>query len=713
MGTITATRTDATPLAHPSGAGRYQPGPRLEDVAAGLGILGRGHSGPEVRLLQTLLNRLGAQPPLAEDGLFGPKTEAALAGFQSRAGAPAATGGLDMATLVLMGSALGHGGPQWGAGSGAGQRGEWQRAPRYGAQAPRGSIPARQLAQPLEPGRPRPGSGPTGAAPSAPLGPVSAPAGDTPADSELAQLQATAVSSARRELEAGVREQGGANRGARVEQYAARANMPPGAWCGYFTGFNYSEAARAAGGEFTGINGFHSMQKARSFFEYRSYTDNSAGTNARLDTLRETHLAQGSARRWMTLSGSGGQTHAARGGRPHEVYEPGNLPIRAGDTAVFSHGHVGMVESYDQRTGRLTTIEGNVGNRVQRKTYDLNNPQDRARFEGFGRPARGDFSSPSGAPAAAPAPAPAPATPAPGSATPPAAAPTAATPPAATPAARSADPAAPAAPVTERAPPTTGGPNPLAGLPPRPADAPTGSEFLARTAGLSRAEREDAILQEVLRGNVPASLRQGKPVTVTGRGADGQTHTAELFVAPDYLAIGSDDDFVRIPMTPATAQRIADATHASLPTSRMVDEIHRSAEARLTPQPIPPSAQMMSNGYYGRHQQLVEGQRDRAGIEDGTLISGHKKDVVLSQRLAQHPDRVAIYGWHQANGRPIQPLSTVHEASYADYSHGVRLVADRVKIDGQWRPLAEVLADPNLAPLLSAEGPMRVTRVPG
>jgi len=460
--------------------------------------------------------------------------------------------------------------------------------------------------------------------------------------------------------------------------------MRPGEWCGFFVGFNLSEGARASGGEFEGINGLHSMQKARSFFEYRSYTDNSAATNQRLDGLREQHAAEGSARRWMTLDGSGGQRHAAARGRPHEVFEPGDLPLRAGDVAVFSRGHLGMVESYDRASGRLTTIEGNVGNRVQRKTYDLNDPRDRARFEGFGRPARGDFSVPRGASAGDA-----------GSA--------------ADPAPRAADPAPATAPADA---PASGPVAPLSRLPPRPADAPTGSEFLARTAGLSRAEREEAVLQEVLRGNVPDRSRQLRPVTLSGRGADGRVHNVETFVAPDYLEIGSDEDAVRMPMTPATAQRIADATGASLPTSRMVDAIYRAADVKLAPQPLPPSAAMMGNDYFARHEAMVDRQLAGRGTAPGALVAGHKKDVVLSERLATRPDRVAIYGWHQPNGQAIQPLSTLHEASYADYSHGVRLVADRVKVDGQWRALADVLADPTLAPVLSAEGRLSVTRAP-
>ena len=67
------------------------------------------------------------------------------------------------------------------------------------------------------------------------------------------------------------------------------------------------------------------------------------------------------------------------------------MPIRPGDTALFDWGHLGLVESYDAASGRLTTIEGNTGNRVKRKVYDLSKASERAKFVGFGRPALGDF----------------------------------------------------------------------------------------------------------------------------------------------------------------------------------------------------------------------------------------------------------------------------------------------------------------------------------
>lgn len=394
MVAVAASRMDQRPQIHRS---RYSPGPRLEDVASGSSATVRGHSGPEVRWMQNRLNELGARPPLDTDGLFGPKTEAALQRFQGRQGASAgqsgASGRLDRATLASMANPVG---PDRSANS---PQAPWpqgpRNAPRYGQQAPSGSIPARRFQNAPELGGGRPGSQPGANIGTSALSQVTGAGGSTPADRELADIQARGLASAQGELTAGVRERGGANRGPRVDEYARRSGMRPGEWCGFFVGFNLSEGARATGGEFEGINGMHSMQKGRSFFEYRSYTNNSRSTNEGLDALRQTHESQGSARRWMTLSGSGGQSHAARRDRPHEVYEPNTLPIRPGDVAIFGRGHLGMVESYDRNTGRLTTVEGNAGDRVQRRTYDLNNRRDRAQFEGFGRPARGDFSGPS------------------------------------------------------------------------------------------------------------------------------------------------------------------------------------------------------------------------------------------------------------------------------------------------------------------------------
>ncbi len=234
-------------------------------------------------------------------------------------------------------------------------------------------------------------------------------------------------------------------------------------------------------------------------------------------------------------------------------------------------------------------------------------------------------------------------------------------------------------------------------IPPRPAGSATGSEFVKRIFNLSHTAREQPVLAEILAGNVPDFLRTFQSVHLEWNG-----HRVEFRVMPDYLAIGSNADHVRIPMGSRAAQRVADAFGMALPTRKMVDAIYAQATVRLAPRPMTPTSAMISVDYFTRHNATIQGQL--AGRPPGDLIAGHKKDVVISKLLATRPDRVAIYGWHTAVGKPIQPLSTVHEHSYADYSHGIRLVDRTVIVDGRARDYADVLADPALAGLLSDEG---------
>lgn len=246
------------------------------------------------------------------------------------------------------------------------------------------------------------------------------------------------------------------------------------------------------------------------------------------------------------------------------------------------------------------------------------------------------------------------------------------------------------------APPTT-----LA-LPPRAADAPAGSAMVARLDGLSLAERERIVEREVVGGNVPAFLRELVPVELAMT-IDGRVRSLVLFVAPDYLAVGDDADFFRVPLTPATAQRIADATGCVLPTRRIVDAIHHAATVKLAPRPFHPDEHDITAiaTFAASHAAIETARAGRTG-----LVSGIKKDVVLSAQLAERDGRVFIYGWHRPDGTPIQPLWGGHTTAHVDYSHGIRLVARRVLLDGVPRDLTDLLADPALWPLVSDEGPL-------
>jgi hypothetical protein len=119
-----------------------------------------------------------------------------------------------------------------------------------------------------------------------------------------------------------------------------------------------------------------------------------------------------------------------------------------------------------------------------------------------------------------------------------------------------------------------------------------------------------------------------------------------------------------------------------------------------------PGPRMSSTAYYIQHNQRIRAQRLALGSPLGELASGHKKDVVLTKRLSGENGKIAIYGWHRTTGSPIQPLSMVHGASYADYSHGIRLVSDIVLIEDEPHSICNILKDPELSKVLNDEGPI-------
>ena len=239
-------------------------------------------------------------------------------------------------------------------------------------------------------------------------------------------------------------------------------------------------------------------------------------------------------------------------------------------------------------------------------------------------------------------------------------------------------------------------------LPPRAADAPTSSAFAKSIESLPREEREAAILKEITSGNVPDFLRALKAIEVSAVDEQGTRHTATYFAMPDYLAIGTDADFFRVPMSPLTAQKIAAAAGASLITAKISDDLWQAAAIRLAPRPLTKDRDAAATFF--QHHQLIEEQRQ--GKPLGQLVAGIKKDVVLTNRLKEKANRVAIYGWHYPDGRPIQPVYVGHVDWYVDYSHGIRLIAQKMIVDGAETTVGKVLVDPVLSGLISNEGPI-------
>lgn len=236
-------------------------------------------------------------------------------------------------------------------------------------------------------------------------------------------------------------------------------------------------------------------------------------------------------------------------------------------------------------------------------------------------------------------------------------------------------------------------------VPKRINSAITGSEFYKMAASFSWQQRDSLAGKEILEGNIPSFLKNFVPVHTEIKDAAGKRITATYYVSPDHLSIGSDDNWARIDITPMMAQRIADSFNCFLPTRKIVDDIYKAANIKL--EPVPMYAFRDSTVTMYHHHLIIEGQRE---LRKG-LIAGIKKDVVISEKIAKdiRPNRVAIYGWHKPDGKPIQPLYTGHVNWYVDYSHGIRLVYRTIYVNGKGMDYIDVLKNRILRSLLCDE----------
>ncbi|MBP7461964.1 MAG: T9SS type A sorting domain-containing protein [Candidatus Delongbacteria bacterium] len=251
-------------------------------------------------------------------------------------------------------------------------------------------------------------------------------------------------------------------------------------------------------------------------------------------------------------------------------------------------------------------------------------------------------------------------------------------------------------------------------VPSRPADAPSGTELIEILKPLGQGDREEEIYRQIIHGNVPEFIRTMVPVTVELK-IKGIDHRLVYYTIPEYISIGSDDDYFYTPLSPLLGQRLAILFNCTMPTRKMVDQIYKAAPCKLRPQPIAPSGAMITVPVFAMHNDSVRLLRNEVISQHplGTLVGGTHKDVIISNLIYNNlktsvPKPVVIYGWHKLDGNPIQPAYNGHEQTYADYSHGIRLVQDSARLDDQPCRLTELMSDPNYYSLVSDEGVIAV-----
>ncbi len=184
----------------------------------------------------------------------------------------------------------------------------------------------------------------------------------------------------------------------------------------------------------------------------------------------------------------------------------------------------------------------------------------------------------------------------------------------------------------------------------------TGSEFYEKATSMRWKERDSLAMINIRAGGIPSFFKKFERVKISMPDNKGKSINAIIYVSPDYFSVGTDMDWVRIPLTPKTAQKIADQFVCFLPTRKLVNDIYQASTVKL--EPVPMTKDRDSTATMWQHHLIIEKQRGRRK----GLISGIKKDVVITGKLSQYPkqDRVAIYGWHKLDGLPIQPLYTGH-----------------------------------------------------
>ena len=246
-------------------------------------------------------------------------------------------------------------------------------------------------------------------------------------------------------------------------------------------------------------------------------------------------------------------------------------------------------------------------------------------------------------------------------------------------------------------------------VPPRATNALSGQQFVNAILPMATppdTQRENWIYAQIASGNVPDFMRNLVTITTNSGG-----HTVTYYVTPDYMAIGSDSDYFLEPMTPLLAQRLDTLLGTIRPTRKMVDQIANRAVVHLQPNPIPPDPNMITVPYFNQHNTMVWTQRvvTLAAHPLGSLVDGDKKDVIISPKIYTNfaqpsiTKPVVIYGWHYPDGTFIQPEYNGHEETYADYSHGIRMVQNAIIFDGTNTTITAVLTNPAIAAVLSDE----------
>lgn len=246
-----------------------------------------------------------------------------------------------------------------------------------------------------------------------------------------------------------------------------------------------------------------------------------------------------------------------------------------------------------------------------------------------------------------------------------------------------------------------------------PDEQKSATQLIDEFSDLSNVKREEYVISKIIEGHVPSKMRNYVEIKTTFLDSMDLERELFLYVTSDYLSLGTDEDNLRFPLSPVGAQIVADELNCIFPTTKIVDLIWQNGN-KIPPQPWGPpyDETMSSTKRIIDHNEKVNETINALGYDSSELLVGHKKDVVITRKLEKTPKQVAIYGLHQLNSKPIQPLYLGHDNHYFDYSHGHRFCSRICFLDNNEDDLGRILCDENLCLGISNEGAFSSFRQP-
>jgi hypothetical protein len=276
-------------------------------------------------------------------------------------------------------------------------------------------------------------------------------------------------------------------------------------------------------------------------------------------------------------------------------------------------------------------------------------------------------------------------------------------------------------------------------LPKKPLDLeviPRHPSMIKLSYSTSLSDRNAIILEELKSRSNFKRVFEGRLLSVN---STDEKNTAIFSVTPDALKLDieytdENDEVtthqdIRVNVSAAMQQELADAFGCSLLTGKIADLLWDQTPIKINPQPRQITASTIA---MIQHSEGVDRALVTAGV-GSDLISTVGKHWILDNKILLNPGKACNYGWHFTtypsyqgiSGSPnvslikspsgtywnvIQPNACAHDPSHVDYSQICVLVSREVIVNGYPKDILDVFQDEQLCKLANHDGVLKVLR---